>query len=138
MTQSKEERLKRGREYKKQKRHLDSEFRARENARSAEYARKNKKKLQEYYKAYRKTVGTQRRMEVMDMLGGRKCCKCGYDADVRALQIDHINGDGYIQRREHPLPDYTYYKRILESGGIGFQILCANCNVIKKFENGET
>ena len=66
-----------------------------------------------------------------------KCCKCGFN-DQRALQIDHINradlkkgnyrrgGTGLyisILNREVPRKDY--------------QLLCANCNWIKRFENKE-
>lgn len=137
MSMSHEERLEKDRVRKRLKRKQDPEYRKRENERSREYAKSHQFELKAYHKNYRRTLSQERRMEVMDMLGGRKCCKCGYDADIRALQIDHIDGGGNLQRREHPLPDYTYYKCILESGGVGFQILCANCNVIKKFENGE-
>src|SRR5438094_515100 len=30
---------------------------------------------------------------------GGKCVRCGF-SDKRALQIDHVNGDGYIERKK--------------------------------------
>lgn len=30
---------------------------------------------------------------------GNKCCKCGF-VDERALQLDHINGDGFKDRKK--------------------------------------
>ncbi len=70
------------------------------------------------------------------VLLGNVCSKCGY-ADHRALQVDHI----------HANPVRTKWHR----GGVGlyrailrgdyplsdFQLLCANCNWIKRVENEE-
>lgn len=67
-------------------------------------------------------------------LMGYKCVKCGYDSDWRALQIDHIHGCGK-KNRVHGL---VFYKKILDSGFEGkYQLLCANCNFIKRYENNE-
>ena len=72
--------------------------------------------------------------QVLDLLG-RRCAHCEYHADSRALQIDHINGDGHIQRKTHrTMNGVSFYKHVVETGGRGFQVLCANCNTIKKFE----
>ena len=76
------------------------------------------------------------RKMVIDALGA-KCCRCGYDTDIRALQIDHIHGKGGEDRRA---PGNVYI-RMLESIQRGetdkYQVLCANCNWIKKQENRE-
>ena len=65
---------------------------------------------------------------------GDKCVVCGF-ADKRALQIDHIHGSGRIDRgTDSPS---KYYDRVVSEGSAKFQILCANCNVIKKIENRE-
>jgi len=76
---------------------------------------------------------------VLAALGG-KCVRCGF-ADPRALQIDHVNGDGRAERgapgarRESTI---AYYKRVtLEAGNGRYQLLCANCNWIKRDENKE-
>lgn len=74
--------------------------------------------------------------QVFEILGGAKCSRCGFD-DVRALQIDHISGGGNKERvnsRHNPL---GYYRSIVQNGGKGYQVLCANCNWIKRFENNE-
>ena len=66
--------------------------------------------------------------QVYDLLG-RKCICCGF-THAYALQIDHINNNGKEDRKaysSHP----ALYEHILEVGGEGYQILCANCNIIK-------
>jgi len=82
------------------------------------------------------------RKKIIELLGG-ECVGCGF-SDPRALQIDHVNGDGYKERRRTPgktTPgSKTYLKRViksLESGENRFQLLCANCNWIKRYENNE-
>lgn len=66
-------------------------------------------------------------------MGGR-CVRCGF-SDIRALQVDHVNGHG---RRE--LATVTsrnaYYKTVLAHPE-RYQLLCANCNWIKRAENAE-
>lgn len=77
----------------------------------------------------------QRRLreQVFDILG-RKCVRCGFD-DIRALQVDHIEGGGYKERKAKGT--WTVYYNIIKTSGKGYQILCANCNVIKRIENKE-
>lgn len=77
------------------------------------------------------------RLAVLDVLGN-KCVKCGF-ADERALQLDHIEGGGNKQRKGPKFNNYRYYLDIVE-GRISLatlQLLCANCNWIKKVVNGE-
>ena len=74
----------------------------------------------------------ERRQKIIDLLSG-KCCKCGF-SDKRALQIDHINGGGSEHRRHCSSVGFTKY--ILEHLD-EFQLLCANCNQIKKNLNNE-
>lgn len=76
----------------------------------------------------------QLRRAVLDSLGG-KCVACGYDADWRALQIDHILGGGGRDRKKYK-DVKAYYEHIIEDD-TGYQLLCANCNWIKKYENHE-
>lgn len=63
---------------------------------------------------------------------GDKCLWCGFD-DPRALQIDHVNDDGYKDRNNkfRNWNSYNKYKTILNDTEGRFQILCANCNMIK-------
>lgn len=74
------------------------------------------------------------------VLGG-KCKECGF-SDERALQIDHISGDGPRDVRYGQRGGSTayYYKRVVESSARGenrYQLLCANCNWIKRFKQNE-
>jgi len=69
----------------------------------------------------------------MIKLGG-SCAQCGF-TDIRALQIDHKNGDGSAQRREIG-GLHRMYRDILKNP-VPYQLLCANCNWIKRYENGE-
>lgn len=86
---------------------------------------------------YLKTRWTNRRVEILERLGN-KCVKCDF-SDKRALQIDHINGGGSKERKEFGF-NSSYHKRILESldnNENRYQLLCANCNWIKRAENNE-
>ena len=104
---------------------------------------KNKVKFAEKNKKYRETHPeyfhnhrTKHRMEIISILG-IMCANCGFD-DIRALQVDHVNGGGSIHRRNSK--SSIYYKEILEeikSGSKKYQILCANCNQIKKYTHRE-
>lgn len=71
---------------------------------------------------------------MVDALGS-SCVRCGFD-DRRALQVDHIHGGGNEERRQHGFST-TYYRQML-SHLHDYQILCANCNWIKKHENRES
>lgn len=67
---------------------------------------------------------------------GSKCIRCGF-SDQRALQFDHIKGDGYIDNHKR---NVTHYKKIVASVKAGenrYQVLCCNCNWIKRVENKE-
>jgi len=69
------------------------------------------------------------------LLGGR-CVRCGF-TDERALQFDHINGGGVAESKTRTT---NHYKNIIESvlkKENKYQLLCANCNWIKRAENHE-
>jgi 5-methylcytosine-specific restriction endonuclease McrA len=73
-----------------------------------------------------------KRVIVIQALGG--CCKtCGYTDDIRALQLDHINDDGYEDRRGKGKIGkiYRYYVNKLDEAKDILQVLCANCHAIK-------
>jgi hypothetical protein len=75
---------------------------------------------------------TKIRKEIIDLLGG-KCNICGFN-DIRALQIDHVNDDGKLDRERYN-SNMTLYKIILErikNGSKNYQCLCANHNIIKE------
>ena len=68
------------------------------------------------------------------MLGG-KCVHCG-NTDHRCLQVDHIDGGGTKERKEFDAN--SLYRKIVRGHKRGYQLLCANCNWIKRWENQET
>lgn len=80
----------------------------------------------------------QRRQSLLGRLGG-SCVMCGF-VDWRALQIDHINGQGKQDRKRFH-HTYDYYKYLLELPldqlRCEYQVLCANCNWIKRYEHKE-
>jgi hypothetical protein len=67
--------------------------------------------------------------------GTLKCCKCGF-SDIRALCVDHINGGG--RKHSQELGGHVYEWIVKNNYPENmFQILCQNCNIIKKIENKE-
>lgn len=73
------------------------------------------------------------RAAVIAHLGGL-CVRCGF-SDIRALQIDHVNGDGFMDRRTRNA--HTLYKAVRTDTQGRYQLLCANCNWIKMHEQRE-
>lgn len=66
---------------------------------------------------------------------GSVCTRCGF-TDARALQIDHVEGGG--KRELASLENKAYLEKVLVSvPGVSYQLLCANCNWIKRVENDE-
>ncbi len=70
--------------------------------------------------------------------GEIKCADCGF-SDVRALSIDHINGGGTRHRKEIGGGGTTHFYYWLKTHNYptGYQVLCMNCQFIKKLVNGE-
>jgi len=115
-------------EKKKIRYHNDEEYRKK----VIDVARKIKKNLLE-----------KRKAEIFELLGNK--CANPYNlehgnflSDPRCLQIDHKNGHG---KKDIGLRcRTTYYRDVLQqlkAGSKNYQLLCANCNWIKKRENGE-
>lgn len=87
-------------------------------------------------KCYCKYTSERRRRikkKAIDSLGN-KCVKCG-ESDWRCLQIDHINGKGNQERKT--LGAYKMSNKVLKHPEL-YQILCANCNWKKRYENDES
>ena len=71
----------------------------------------------------------------IELLGGQ-CCKCGF-SDPRALQFDHINGGGSKERNKLTRLFYGVVIESILKNENKYQLLCANCNWIKRTENNE-
>lgn len=109
-------------------------------AKSLLYSKETNYKAQKEYQKRnpqtdRKKYPNKVKIAIYDILG-RVCKNCGFE-DTRALQIDHVNGNGSIERKQIT---GSYYKHILIDlikNPTKYQILCANCNWIKKDINKE-
>lgn len=68
-----------------------------------------------------------------------KCNKCGIN-DMRVLSIDHINGDGWKDRQKGSRrgSGWNFCRWLIKNGyPEGYQVLCMNCQFIKRHENDE-
>lgn len=63
-----------------------------------------------------------------------RCNSCGFD-NPKALQIDHIQNDGMVDRQRWKGAPPAYLRAILADDGSRYQLLCANCNSIKYWGN---
>jgi len=96
------------------------------------YRNKHRKQIRDSQKRWYIKV-----REEMFILLGNKCVQCGF-SDRRALQIDHIRGGGIKERRKGNTR--SFHQKVLKSTKTKenkYQLLCANCNWIKRFENKE-
>jgi hypothetical protein len=112
-------------------------------------ARKRFKEKNPHYKSpnFNKNMRKYQRKiyrEIISLLGG-KCVNPfnlnhgDFLTDVRCLQIDHIHGGGTKEKKEIGSM-YKYYRFILKqvkAGSKEYQLLCANCNWIKRHINKE-
>lgn len=81
----------------------------------------------------------QLRILILTHYGNGKlaCLHCGID-DLRALTLDHIDGGGSQHRDQLGRRGYNYYYWLRDNGfPQGYQTLCLNCQMIKRFERGE-
>ena len=79
------------------------------------------------------------RLSIVNLLGG-ECVRCG-QRDLRCLQLDHINGGGNKDSKNRYRGTqqlYRYYLKHPLEAFKKYQILCANCNWIKRYENQES
>lgn len=77
------------------------------------------------------------KLEVLSHYGSGilACSQCGY-SDIRALSIDHVNGGGRQHRAS--IKGYHIYAWLRKNSyPEGYQVLCMNCQFIKKVEGKE-
>jgi hypothetical protein len=98
--------------------------------------RKKRQADPEYRRKVNEEVRSRRiaaRLALIEKLGG-KCVRCGFD-DWRGLQIDHVKGGGTKELLR--LGAGKVYRLALENKDGHYQLLCANCNQIKRYEEGQ-
>lgn len=76
------------------------------------------------------------RFKLMNLLGGKKCTRCGFH-DARALRIDFIYGGGTRELKNGNYYVYRYYLHHPNEAIEKLQVLCVNCDCIKRYERGE-
>ena len=86
-----------------------------------------------YHNMYDRDRQSYMRAMALERLGNQ-CKRCGESNPV-VLQIDHINGGGRNELKR--IGTRGVYRKVINGETGGYQILCANCNVIKKYENNE-
>ena len=107
-----------------------------QKARNKEYRQKHAQRIYEKESAYKHAV----KLEVFERYcgGEPKCQGCGF-SDLRALTIDHINGGGAEHKRKIGRTNGTSFYRWIRDNGYpdDLQVLCMNCQWIKRHENKE-
>ena len=90
-------------------------------------------KIELRVKTNQKKYNLEQKLKVLEHLGGSRCMVCGY-GNPMALCVDHIHNNGAQDRKRNST--YTIRKRILnmseKEARRDYQILCANCNQIKR------
>lgn len=123
------------------------------------WAEKNKEKLREYHRNlyvtvirvkkgierpyYRRNLETRTlRLRILKLLGN-KCANPfnfphpDWCNNVRCLQIDHVRGNGAKWRKVFGSRNYSRIYEEIQKGSKDYQVLCANCNWIKRYTNKE-
>lgn len=105
-----------------------------------EYDPKQKRRADPEYRAAERIRNLARvlkyRTDLITLLGA-KCLFCDF-SDIRALQLDHIHGGGTKELDKNGnVSMYYYYLKHPEEAKEKLQVLCANCNWIKRVKNDE-
>jgi len=108
-----------------------------------------KKQCKDYHIKHRKEIYKQKQRrineckdKIMYLLGNKcanpNCPILPEKLDKRALQIDHIHGGGNKEKKNFSGREgyYGYILKQIKSGSKDYQLLCAYCNWIKRFESG--
>lgn len=107
------------------------------DARSKEYWKQHRDELLPLVRARGRQWRQGIKRETLLCYGKGKlaCVQCGFN-DMRALTLDHINDGGPKHMRNIRNPGGVYFYSFLKQRGfpLGYQTLCANCQMIKQYE----
>jgi len=105
-----------------------------------EYGRNNHQKNKDYQNEQNKKYILNLRTKIIEKYGSK--CFNPYNInhgdflnDIRCFQIDHVNGNGRKERKE--IKSTVFLKKVLADKEGNYQLLCANCNFLKKIINHE-
>lgn len=125
--------------HKKQLSKKGKEYREKNREEVIKRRRESSRKFKEKHGISYQTYNNRKiKKEIFELLGN-KCVVCGFD-DWRALQIDHVKGGGTRHKKLFGKGQRRFYRVILteiQGGSKDYQLLCANHNWIKRYENGE-
>lgn len=126
------------REYKKEQRANKTGYYATELQKNKESRVVRRKENPEKYRELDKNVRNKLRLKVLTEYceGTPSCTKCGF-TDIRALSLDHINGDGAEHRRSGIFGHKLYNWAVRNNYPDKLQVLCMNCQFIKRDEENE-
>lgn len=126
------------------------DVRRKRKAQHDSWAAQNPDKIKEYDEKFLQARAqanarrrTSLRQQAIERLGGRcsdpNCKWVNEDGskgctDFRVLQIDHVHGGGTRERKKL---GYEAMLKKAATGDISYQLLCSNCNWIKRHNNGE-
>ena len=116
-------RKRRHQEYHEKKKATDSNYLIKRRAQSKRWREKNRQHATEYDSQRR----INRKRELVDYLGGR-CCRCGYDDSLSALDFHHLTpvSEKPEQVRISTILNHSKEKTLAEIKGC--VLLCANCH----------
>lgn len=84
---------------------------------------------------YQKDLRQYRRKQILDHYG--PLCACCGEKDDLFLSIDHVNNDGYKERKTKGGQSDNMCQKIIKNGFPNtYQILCFNCNLGKARNGG--
>lgn len=119
------------------KENAQTRWRAKNPEKTREMYRRNARIYSKSEKGHEARVRARnkRRAYIIEFFGG-KCVHCGFD-DPRALQMDHINGRNGADKIGNVDMRYKFLKENAKEARATYQMLCANCNFIKREVNKE-
>jgi len=127
--------------YRKRKSYKDYRKKYQQTKKYKEVAKKCKRQGHAK-KAHRERMRECRKMMKGEIMlhygkGQIRCCKCGFD-NIKALSIDHISGGGTKHRKALKVSGMQFYNWLRKNDyPAGFQVLCMNCQFIKRVDNKE-
>ena len=115
------------------------DWRAKNNERAREISREGNAKYRSLrYNQYLESANKYNekcRQEIFAFFGA-SCVSCGFQ-DRRALELDHINGREPGEKRLVLSQKLRLVRSDPDLARTKFQVLCANCNMIKRAEKQE-